>query len=126
MVQLLTIQSELLHPETPERGGWVVGVQAAFFLIVALVLGAAGCSSIGFASAAASSPARGGTIPGIAGDGVTDDSVALQTALNKAAGGTINLGACRQMLHELESEYGRQYCNLCLEPIYPGVRSSVA
>ncbi len=34
----------------------------------------------------------------MAGDGVTDDSAALQTALDKAAGGTLNLGACRQTL----------------------------
>jgi len=37
-------------------------------------------------------------IPGIAGNGVTDDSAALQAALNKAAGGTVNLGDYSEML----------------------------
>jgi parallel beta-helix repeat protein len=43
-------------------------------------------------------PTGAGPIPGIVGDGVTDDSAALQAALNKAVGGTVNLGAYGQML----------------------------
>lgn len=97
-MQLPIIQSELLYPEAPQRNGWGAGVYAAFLLIMALVFGAAGCSSIGFASAAAPTQTRCGPVPGIAGDGVTDDSAALQSALNKAAGSTLNLGACSQML----------------------------
>lgn len=43
-------------------------------------------------------PTSSNKIPGIVGDGVTDDSTALQAALNKAVGGTVDLSAYTEML----------------------------